>query len=78
MKFVYYINFQKNYSITESTANVNIPMENGVLCVRPTQMNVFSPSILNQIDQSTFVHLKQLQQNLNMIMNYAANKNIEF
>lgn len=50
---------------------MNIPVPNGVLSIRPTEMNSIDTSILNKFDDVTIEQLKKLQQNLNMIMDAA-------
>ncbi|XP_055630525.1 borealin-like isoform X2 [Toxorhynchites rutilus septentrionalis] len=55
-------------NILESTANVNIPIENGMLSIRPTEMNSVDPALVGKIDPHVFAELRQLQENLNVIM----------
>lgn len=55
----------------EEVANVNIPVRNGVLSIRPTEMSSVDPRILTKIDDQTITHLLQLQSNLDMLMNAA-------
>uniref|UniRef100_A0A336LFA5 CSON008238 protein n=1 Tax=Culicoides sonorensis TaxID=179676 RepID=A0A336LFA5_CULSO len=59
----------------ENMANVNIPVQNGVLSIRPTEMNSVDPSIVNKFDDVTIEQLKTLQQNLNLIMECAERTN---
>lgn len=49
-------------------ANVNIPIGNGFLSLRPTQVDFISPSYVRKIDPTTISDLKQLQENLNRLM----------
>uniref|UniRef100_A0A1Q3F477 Putative cell division cycle-associated protein 8 n=1 Tax=Culex tarsalis TaxID=7177 RepID=A0A1Q3F477_CULTA len=55
-------------NILESTANVNIPVENGMLSIRPTEMGAVDPAMVSKIDPHVLAELKQLQENLNVIM----------
>ncbi|XP_038113888.1 borealin isoform X1 [Culex quinquefasciatus] len=55
-------------NILESTANVNIPVENGMLSIRPTEMGTVDPAMVSKIDPHVLAELKQLQENLNVIM----------
>lgn len=55
-------------NILESTANVNIPVENGMLSIRPTEMGSVDPALVSKIDPHVLNELKQLQENLNVIM----------
>lgn len=55
-------------NILESTANVNIPVENGMLSIRPTEMGSVDPALVSKIDPHVLAELKQLQENLNVIM----------
>lgn len=55
----------------EKMANVNIPVANGILSVRPTEMDSFDPGLVQKIDSDTLEHLKKLQMNLNKIMQIA-------
>lgn len=55
-------------NILESTANVNIPVENGMLSIRPTEMGAVDPALVSKIDPHVLTELKQLQENLNVIM----------
>lgn len=59
------------FSAVEEIANVNIPVPNGVLSIRPTEMSSVDASIINKFDDVTIEQLKRLQQNLNMIMDAA-------
>ncbi|XP_063709988.1 borealin-like isoform X2 [Culicoides brevitarsis] len=58
-------------SASEEIANVNIPVPDGVLSIRPTEMNSVDPKLIKKLDENTLEHIKILQQNLNMIMDYA-------
>ncbi|XP_053669966.1 borealin-like [Anopheles nili] len=55
-------------NMLESTANVNIPVSNGMLSIRPTEMEVVDESLLRKIDANVLMELKQLQVNLDKIM----------
>ncbi|XP_062554717.1 borealin-like isoform X1 [Armigeres subalbatus] len=55
-------------NILEATANVNIPIANGMLSIRPTEMDSVDPTLVRKIDPNVLSELKQLQDNLNVIM----------
>ncbi|XP_037954144.1 borealin-like isoform X2 [Teleopsis dalmanni] len=52
-------------------ANVNIPVKNGVLSLRPKKLNELKPDIVEAIDPETLDQIKTLHANLNVIMNMA-------
>uniref|UniRef100_A0A182PI75 Borealin C-terminal domain-containing protein n=1 Tax=Anopheles epiroticus TaxID=199890 RepID=A0A182PI75_9DIPT len=56
-------------NMLESSANVNIPVANGMLAIRPTELDVIDESLLRKIDPNVLTELKQLQSNLDKIMN---------
>uniref|UniRef100_A0A182SLL3 Borealin C-terminal domain-containing protein n=1 Tax=Anopheles maculatus TaxID=74869 RepID=A0A182SLL3_9DIPT len=60
-----------NAVMTKHTANVNIPVPDGVLSLQPTDMEDVDTQFLPKIDYATLEHLKTLQSNLNKIMQYA-------
>jgi hypothetical protein len=62
------------YSFSESIANVNIPVPNGILSIRPAEMTSVDQSLINKIDRNTMAHLQQLKANLDLIMKNASNK----
>ncbi|XP_058464389.1 borealin-like [Malaya genurostris] len=64
-------------AMMEETANVNIPVANGVLSIRPTEMDSFDPGLLQKIDSGTLENLKKLQMNLNKIMQIAEEHNFK-
>jgi Borealin len=55
-------------SITEETANVNIPILNGVLSIRPTEMQSVDAQFVSRLDNNTISQLQQLKDNLDMIL----------
>ncbi|XP_065092466.1 borealin-like isoform X2 [Ochlerotatus camptorhynchus] len=55
-------------NILEATANVNIPIKNGMLAIRPTEMDSVDPTLVRKIDPDVLAELRQLQDNLNVIM----------
>lgn len=57
-------------SIIERTANVNIPFANGILSVRPENMDPshLNASLIRKIDSETIAHLHTLKNNLDMLM----------
>uniref|UniRef100_U5ENB0 Putative cell division cycle-associated protein 8 n=1 Tax=Corethrella appendiculata TaxID=1370023 RepID=U5ENB0_9DIPT len=58
-------------AVVEETANVNIPVSNGILSIRPTEMRSVDPNVVKKIDPIVLNELKQLQTNLNMIVRLA-------
>jgi Borealin len=58
----------------ENTANVNIPMEDDILSIRPIEMANVDPSMLERLKPETFEHLKRLKRNLDVIMRVAEEK----
>lgn len=55
----------------DQMANVNIPVGDSILSIRPTEMGNIDPSYISRIDKDTINHLKVLQQNINRIMETA-------
>ncbi|XP_070493359.1 borealin-like isoform X3 [Chironomus tepperi] len=57
-------------NIIERTANVNIPVANGILSVRPENMDPshLNASLIRKIDSDTITHLHTLKNNLDMLM----------
>lgn len=57
-------------SLVESTANVNIPVANGILSIRPENLDPaqLDTSLLNKFDTGTINHLRTLKQNLDVLM----------
>ncbi|XP_035786795.1 borealin-like isoform X2 [Anopheles albimanus] len=56
-------------NMLEATANVNIPVANGMLSIRPTEMDVVDESLVRKIDPNVLMEIKQLQSNLEKILN---------
>lgn len=63
--------------MVEGTANVNIPIVNGMLSIRPTEMESIDTGLLQRINSDTLEHLKKLQLNLNKIMQVAEGNNFK-
>lgn len=59
-----------SFSFVENTANVNIPVADGILSIRPENMdpNSLDPNLLKKIDVNTFNHLRTLKANLDILM----------
>uniref|UniRef100_A0A6E8W3K7 Borealin C-terminal domain-containing protein n=1 Tax=Anopheles coluzzii TaxID=1518534 RepID=A0A6E8W3K7_ANOCL len=55
-------------NMLESSANVNIPVSNGMIAIRPTELDVIDESLIRKIDPNVLMELKQLQTNLDKIM----------
>jgi borealin len=58
-------------SIVEQTANINIPMPNGVMSIRPEPIDpssVLDNSVIQKIDPTVLSHLRTLSANLNILM----------
>lgn len=56
-----------------NNANINIPIANGVFSIQPSADGVVDPSLVSQIDAHTLEQLRQLQDNLDIIMQVASN-----
>ncbi|XP_049540170.1 borealin-like isoform X2 [Anopheles darlingi] len=56
-------------NMLEATANVNIPVANGMLSIRPTEMDVVDETLVRKIDANVLMEIKQLQSNLEKILN---------
>ncbi|KAL7032766.1 hypothetical protein ACKWTF_007394 [Chironomus riparius] len=63
-------------NIIERTANVNIPIANGVLSVRPENMDPshLNASLIRKFDNNTITHLHTLKNNLDMLMKAFENR----
>lgn len=61
---------------SEMVANVNIPIGNAILSIRPTEMGELDPQYIRKIDSTTMNDLKQLQANLNRLMKFANNDKV--
>jgi borealin len=57
-------------NVCEPTANVNIPVADGILSIRPQSIDPshIDPQWLGKIDSNTINHLRTLKQNLDLIM----------
>nr|XP_029713355.1 borealin-like isoform X1 [Aedes albopictus] len=64
-------------AMVEEMANVNIPIQNGILSLRPTEMDSIDTGLVQKIDSDTLEHLKKLQMNLNKIMQMAEGNNFQ-
>ncbi|XP_061513619.1 borealin [Anopheles gambiae] len=60
-----------NTVMSKNTANVNIPVPDGMLSLQPTDLEDMDRELLPKIDYATLEHLKKLQANLNKVMQYA-------
>lgn len=58
-------------NFADAIANVNIPIRNGFLSLRPEVLDSISPTYIRNIEAHTLDHLKQLQSNLDHIMKEA-------
>lgn len=56
-----------------NNANLNIPLADGILCIQPSNNGTVDPALLSRIDQNTMDQLRQLQENLELIMQCAVN-----
>lgn len=52
-------------------ANVNIPIRNGVLSLRPKRLNEVQPDLLQNLDLDTLNQIKTLNENLQLIVDTA-------
>lgn len=64
-------------AMVEEMANVNIPIQNGMLSLRPTEMDSIDKGLVQKIGPDTLEHLKKLQMNLNKIMQMAEVNNFQ-
>lgn len=55
--------------LPEKIANVNIPLRNGVISLRPKKLDNVQQHILEAIDPDTLDQLKTLHANLDKIVN---------
>uniref|UniRef100_U5ENX5 Putative cell division cycle-associated protein 8 n=1 Tax=Corethrella appendiculata TaxID=1370023 RepID=U5ENX5_9DIPT len=60
-------------SAISDIANVNIPVANGILSIRPQGILDLDPETIPPIDSTTLEDIKQLQNNLNLIMKAVGN-----
>ncbi|XP_055904715.1 borealin-like isoform X2 [Eupeodes corollae] len=60
-----------SHIMPEQFANVNIPIRDGVLSLRPKKLCNLDPEIVDKIDQDTISQIKLLQTNLELIMSLA-------
>lgn len=60
-----------SHVMPEQCANVNIPIRDGVLSLRPKKLSNLDPEIVHKIDQDTITQIKLLQSNLELIMSLA-------
>lgn len=60
-----------SHIVPEQYANVNIPIRDGVLSLRPKKLSNLDPEIVHKIDQDTISQIKLLQSNLELIMSLA-------
>lgn len=60
-----------SHIMPELFANVNIPIRDGVLSLRPKKLSNLDPEIVHKIDQDTISQIKLLQSNLELIMSLA-------
>ncbi|XP_055857319.1 borealin-like [Episyrphus balteatus] len=60
-----------SHVMPEQFANVNIPIRDGVLSLRPKKLSNLDPEIVHKIDQDTISQIKLLQSNLELIMSLA-------
>jgi hypothetical protein len=61
-------------SAIENIANVNIPIHNDILSIRPTEMGDVDERMFKHLHPETFEHLKMLKINLDAIMRVAEEK----
>lgn len=59
-------------SIIGNRANLNIPIADGIISIQPMN-GVVDSSLVSQIDKKTLEQLRQLQDNLDIIMQAASN-----
>lgn len=54
-----------------SNANLNIPLSDGIICIQPAMDGTVDPLLVSRIDKNTLDQLRQLQDNLELIMQAA-------
>ncbi|XP_055315133.1 borealin isoform X2 [Sitodiplosis mosellana] len=60
-------------SVLGNNANLNIPLADGVICIQPAMGGSLDPELVSRIDKQTLDELRRLQDNIDMIMQCAAN-----
>ena len=60
--------------MVQEGVNINIPVANSLYSMNPTACAAIDHDIVSQIDRDTLIQLRQLQANLNLIMNQVSNK----
>lgn len=56
-------------SVLEPTASITIPVDNGVLSIRPYAIKqLIDPNLIRKIDRNTFAHLRKLKATLEIVM----------
>lgn len=58
-----------------NNANLNIPLADGVICIQPAMGGIVDPDLVSKIDKNTLEELRRLQDNIDIIMQCAANPN---
>lgn len=58
-----------------NNANLNIPLADGVICIQPAMGGIVDPDLVFKIDKNTLEDLRRLQDNIDIIMQCAANSN---
>lgn len=53
----------------QGMANINIPIKDGVFSMQPNAITDVDSELVSRIDPNTLKQLKQLQENLNIVMN---------
>lgn len=62
----------------DSVANINIPVKNGIISLRPTaEMRNINTNSLPKIDSDTLKHLKTLQKNLHIFTSMVEKQSFE-
>lgn len=64
--------FAFDFSGIGQSANINIPTANGVFSIQPSCNGIVDANVVSQIDNNTLEQLRRLQDNLDMIMQAAA------
>lgn len=58
-----------NGGAIQGVANINIPIKDGMFSMQPNAITDVDSDLVSRIDTSTMAQLRQLQANLNMVMN---------
>lgn len=61
-------------SVITDRANINIPLAHGIFSIQPSAGGTVDPAMVSQFDRATIEQLRQLQDNLNLILDVASGR----